>query len=359
MKKENVVDLFVSPDSAIRDVITCIDRSGRISIALIVDGDGRLLNTITDGDIRRAILAGLNLDAPISQILPIKARLPNPLPITAPVGTDPDTLMRIMKERSVRQIPLLDGEGKVADIVILSDLLPQNHVANMQAVIMAGGFGKRLQPLTDDLPKPMLPVGGKPLMELIVDQLKEAGIHEIIVSTHYKPEKIINHFGSGREFDVNLTYVNEEQPLGTGGVLGLMQPPTESLLVVNGDILTRINFRTMHAYHQEQNADMTVAVSHFSLQVPYGVIECDGSRVRSISEKPQLNFFVNAGIYLLEPVVFKYIKTAASFNMTDLIQWLLDAGRSVVSFPVFEYWLDIGQLEDYRKAQDDVHGEKQ
>lgn len=358
MNKRNVADLFVSPDSAIRDVIKCIDRSGRISIALIVDGNGRLLNTVTDGDIRRAILAGFSLDAPISQVLPIKARLPNPLPVTAPVGTDSDTLMRIMKERSVRQIPLVDGEGKVANIVILSDLLPQKHLT-MQAVIMAGGFGKRLQPLTDDLPKPMLPVGGRPLMELIVDQLKEAGIHEIIVSTHYKPEKIIDHFGSGQDFDVKLTYVNEEQPLGTGGVLGLMQPPKESLLVVNGDILTRINFRTMHAYHQEQNADMTVAVSHFSLQVPYGVIECDGSRVRSISEKPQLNFFVNAGIYLLEPVVFQYIRTGESFNMTDLIQWLLDAGRSVVSFPVFEYWLDIGQLEDYRKAQNDVHEEKQ
>jgi len=219
---------------------------------------------------------------------------------------------------------------------------------------MAGGLGTRLRPLTEDLPKPMLLVGGKPLIERVIEQLWLAGIRRVNLTTHYKPEKIIEHFGDGSTFGIELNYVNEEHPLGTGGALGLMPMPSQPLLVINGDILTQVNFRAMHAFHQEQKADLTVAVRRYEIQVPYGVIECEGARVRRLQEKPQVGFLVNAGIYLLEPSVYQFIPQNTSFNMTDLIQWLLDAGRTVVSFPVHEYWLDIGQPADYAQAQSDV-----
>jgi NDP-sugar pyrophosphorylase family protein len=228
----------------------------------------------------------------------------------------------------------------------------------LEAVIMAGGKGARLRPLTEDLPKPMLPVGGRPLMERIVEQLQQAGIRQVNVMTHYKPEKIIQHFGDGRDYGVELSYVNEDLPLGTGGALGLLTPPRETQLVINGDILTQVDFKAMLTFHQDNKADMTVAVSHYEIMVPYGVVECEGAQIRSLKEKPQLGFFVNAGIYLLEPSVYKFIPNGQYFNMTDLIRWLLDAGETVVSFPIREYWLDIGEYSDYMKAQNDVENGK-
>jgi NDP-sugar pyrophosphorylase family protein len=219
---------------------------------------------------------------------------------------------------------------------------------------MAGGSGTRLRPLTEDLPKPMLPIGGRPLMERLVEQLQQAGIRQVNVTTHYKPEKIVEHFGDGHAFGVEMRYVNEDRPLGTGGALGLIAPPQETLLVINGDIVTQVSFRAMLAFHQEHQAKMTVAVRRYEVQVPYGVVECEGSQVRQLREKPQLGFLVNAGIYLLEPSVYEFIPHGQHFNMTDLIQWVLEAGQTVVSFPIREYWLDIGQHPDYVQAQDDV-----
>ena len=348
-----VAELFVHLDTPIREVIKVIDRSGRISLALLVDDVGRLEATITDGDIRRAIMAGLSLEATVDAMMPIKAKLPNPDRVTAPFGTGDAALLLLLQERHVRQIPLLDADGRVVSVALLADLLPLGQ-RQMHAVIMAGGLGTRLRPLTDELPKPMLPVGGRPLMERIVSQLRRAGIHQIIVTTHYKPEKIVDHFGDGRDFDVHLEYVHEDEPLGTVGALGLIPAPTEPLLVVNGDVLTSVDFEAMLDYHQEQRADMTVGVRHYAFQVPYGVVECDGSRVLGVSEKPQLSFFVNAGIYLLEPAVCARAGCGVAMHMTDLIQQLIDTGLNVVSFPVLEYWTDIGQHADYLRAQSDA-----
>jgi NDP-sugar pyrophosphorylase family protein len=218
---------------------------------------------------------------------------------------------------------------------------------------MAGGEGQRLRPLTENTPKPMLPIGGKPLMELIVAQLRDVGIRKINIATHYQAEKIIDHFGAGEGFGVDISYVREESPLGTGGALGLIDRPKESVLVINGDILTDIDFRTMHAFHIDNKAQMTVAVRQYEVQVPYGVIDCEGSRLTGLREKPKLSFFVNAGIYLLEPDVYNYIPVNQRFNMTDLVDLLLAAGKTVVAFPVREYWLDIGQRADYERAQAD------
>jgi len=330
----------------------CVDR-GSCGIALVVDQERRLLGTITDGDVRRAILAGTDLEAPVSILLAGKISTQYPKPVTAQMGASRETLLELLHQNVLRQLPVLDGENRVVDLVMLDDLIPTQALP-LQAVIMAGGRGTRLRPLTEDLPKPMLPVGGKPLMELVIEQLRQVGIRRVNITTHYKPEKISDHFGDGSSFGVELNYVNEDKPLGTGGALGLMEAPTEPMLVINGDILTQVDFRAMLAYHREQCAVMTVAVKQYEVKVPYGVIECEGSRVCALKEKPQIHFLVNAGVYVLEPRVYEFIPNGEHFNMTDLIQRLLDAGHTVASFPIIEYWLDIGRFSDYEQAQNDV-----
>ncbi len=348
----SLAGISVRPEQTLREVIRVIDKNAK-GIALVVDPDWHLLGTISDGDVRRAMLAAIDLETPVRALLERKPGTQYPNPVTARVGAGPEALLALMRQYVLRQIPILNHEGRVVDLVMLDDLLPVAELP-LQAIIMAGGLGTRLRPFTEDLPKPMLDVGGKPLLELIVAQLQHAGIRRVNVTTHYKPEKIVEHFGDGHAFGVELSYVNEDRPLGTGGALGLMQSPQEPVLVINGDILTQVNFRAMLGFHQEQKADLTVAVRRYEMQVPYGVIECEGTRVRWLREKPQVGFLVNAGIYLLEPSVYHFIPQNTTFNMTDLIQWLLDAGRAVVSFPVHEYWLDIGQHADYAKAQGDV-----
>jgi len=356
MMVADLSDLSIAPDSSIRQAMACIGRNEK-GIVLITDEERRLLGTITDGDVRRAMLAGQSLDAPIGELLTCKVNSPYPEPVTAPIGTERSALLGLMREHVVRHVPLLDNDGRVVGLVTLDELLP-DQVLPLQAVIMAGGFGTRLRPLTEDLPKPMLPVGDRPLMELIIEQLHHAGIRRVNITTHYMSEKIVEHFGDGCDFGVELDYVTEEQPLGTAGALGLMKVPDEPLLVINGDILTRMDFRAMLDYHREQDADLTVGVRKYDLQVPYGVIECEGPRVRQVREKPLLRFFVNAGIYLLEPSVHHYIPTGCHFDMTDLIQRLLEEKRPVVSFPIVEYWLDIGRSVDYEQAQEDLRNGK-
>jgi len=352
MNSKELQSLFILFDDSIRTAMKCVDR-GSCGIALVVDQERHLLGAITDGDLRRAVLAGTDLELPISVILSSKLSTPYPKAVTASPETDRKALIALMHEHALRQIPILDSDGKVVDLVMMDNLIPAQDL-QLQAVIMAGGFGTRLWPLTKDLPKPMLSVGGKPLMELLIEQLRKVGIRRVNVSTHYKPEKISDHFGDGSAFGVELNYVNEDKPLGTGGTLGLMDAPKEPTLVINGDILTQIDFRAMLAYHRENRADMTVAVRQYDIKVPYGVVECEGSRVCALKEKPQIHFLVNAGIYLLDPKVYEFIPNGEHFNMTDLIQWLLRSDCIVASFPIIEYWLDIGQIADYERAQEMV-----
>ncbi len=352
MNDTEVQSLFISPDQSIREAMICIDR-GSCGIALVVDSERRLLGTITDGDVRRAVLAGTDLELPVNLLLDRKISTQYPTPVTASPETERNALIALMHKHGLRQIPIMDNDGRVVELVMLDDLIPTQDLP-LQAVIMAGGLGTRLRPLTEDLPKPMLPVGGKPLMELVIEQLRQVGIRRVNITTHYKPEKISDHFGDGSSFGVELNYVNEDKPLGTGGALGLIDTPKEPLLVINGDILTQIDFRAMLAYHQEHRAVMTVAVRQYDIKVPYGVIECEGSRVCALKEKPQMHLLVNAGVYLLEPKVYEFIPNGEYFNMTDLIQWLLVADHIVASFPIIEYWLDIGQLADYEQARNDM-----
>ena len=343
---QEVKQLFVQAHMSLREVMERIDKAG-LGIALLVDQKQRFVRTITDGDLRRAILEGESLESSVDA-------LPSPsngTSITAPADASQDEQLDIMLQSRVRHLPLLHEDGTVAELASSEEFVPHSP---MQAVIMAGGFGTRLRPLTDDTPKPMLPIGGKPLMERTIEGLERAGIKRINVTTHYLPEKITDHFGTGSRFGVQLNYVSEDQPLGTAGAIGLMDEVDEPLLVMNGDILTNVDYRSMLKYHQEQEAALTVAVRQYDFKVPYGVIEAKKGRVKRLKEKPQYNFLVNAGIYLLEPSVRRFIPFRKRFDMTELIDTLLENNETVVGFPIMEYWLDIGKHDDFQKAQQDI-----
>ncbi len=352
----DLTKVCIHPSSNILKAIASINNNA-LGIVLVTDDIGRLQATITDGDIRRAMLEGIRLDAPIQALLDNKTDKLYAKPVTARVRDSTDQIIRLMEEYVIRQIPLLDEQDRVVDLIMLEDIIPKEKLP-LSAVVMAGGYGTRLLPLTEDLPKPMLPVGDRPLMEHIIEQLQQTGIQRVNVATHYMSDKIKNHFGDGQDFGVNIDYVDEDKPLGTAGALGLMQKPDEPLLVINGDILTRVDFRAMLKYHHKHKADLTVGVRQYAFDVPYGVLECDGPFVRMLKEKPKYNFLVNAGIYLLEPSVHPYIPNDQRFDMTDLIEKLLEDNCTVVSFPIVEYWLDIGQPVDYQQAQEDAENGK-
>ncbi len=349
---KHIQSFCVDPRSTIRETIACIDSNAR-AIALVLDKDFRLTATITDGDIRRAILSGLQLDEPVGKLLETTEQVNRRKPITAPKGTPTPDLLILMQEFRLRQVPLLDAAGLVVDMAFLEDLLP-GQVSGIQALIMAGGFGQRLRPLTEDTPKPMLPVGDRPLLAIILEQLRCSGIRTTRISTHYKPEQISNYFGDGAGFGLDIQYVHEDEPLGTAGAVGRLQDWTKPLLVMNGDILTRLDFRSMLMFHQEHSAALTMAVRKYDTQVPYGVVEANGCSVIRVLEKPKSSCFINAGVYLLSPDVRRYLPKSTRFDMTDLIEALIANGREVVSFPIHEYWLDIGQPADYQKAQADL-----
>ncbi|MCL0053640.1 nucleotidyltransferase family protein, partial [Dehalococcoidia bacterium] len=338
--------------TSIRDAIAQMDLS-RIGIVLVVDEDMKLLGTVTDGDVRRAILADMNLENPVEDVLAEKAGSRFAQPITAPFESDQATMLQVLKQHDIQHLPLVDQQQRVTALVNLGEFAPEDGTLS-QAVVMAGGEGMRLRPLTEDLPKPMLPVGDRPLLELIIEQLQQTGIRRVNLTTHYKKDAIADHFGDGRDFGVEIRYVEEDQPLGTAGALSQVENHDGPLLVVNGDILTRVDFRAMLNFHKEHQAQMTVAVRRLESQLPYGVIETDGVIVTGISEKPVTRHFINAGIYLLEPNVRSYIPGTGAYDMPDLIIRLLDRGLRVISFPVMEYWKDIGHHADYQQAQADA-----
>ena len=343
-----LAQVMTDPDLPIADALARLEEAGT-GMLLLAREDRRLLGVVTDGDIRRHILAGGRLDEPCH-------RVANRAPLTGGPDTTPADALALMnhgREFVVNQLPLIQPTGELLQLWLRSDLVSAEPVA-LSAVIMAGGYGTRLRPLTDDMPKPMLPVGDRPLLERTVRRLREAGIQDVRVTTHYLGDRIASHFGDGKAFGVDITYLNEDRPLGTAGALALVNRPAGPLLVMNGDILTNLNFHALLAFHREHRADATVAVRKYDLTVPYGVVECEGTQVKALQEKPTERFLVNAGIYLLEPAVLDCIPPGERFDMTELIQVLLQQGRTVVSFPIVEYWLDIGRAEDYERAQSDV-----
>jgi len=337
-------NIIVSPDTTIAEAIQTLDQTST-GILLVCGPDAHLIGVITDGDIRRAILRSVSFSEPCLHIT-------NKNPVCAPEGISNKDALYMMdnsKPLFVNHLPVVDSERRITDLILRHNLILDDQMP-LQAVVMAGGLGERLRPLTEDVPKPMLPVGNKPILEHIINQLYSSGIRKVSIATHYLPDKITNHFKDGRKFGLDISYVNEEKPLGTAGAISLMEPIHAPMLVINGDILTKVDFRYMYNFHRENKAEMTVGVRHFGFKVPYGVVECKGQYICNLVEKPTQHFFINAGIYLLEPTIFHYIPSKKPYNMTDLIEHLIRDGKPVASFPIMEYWLDVGNPMDYAKA---------
>lgn len=343
---------LVQPTETVRAAMARIDQNAKRIVLATGDG-GRLIGTVTDGDIRRGLLGGLALDDTVQDLLDRKPPHLKRPPVTLPVGSSAARQREEMARRKVHHLPLVDEGGVVHDIVFFDELM-EGELLPLHAVVMAGGLGSRLGELTRNVPKPMLPLGDRPILEWILDGLRLSGIQHVTVTTHFQAHVIREHFGDGRRFDVEIDYVHEERPRGTAGSLRRFQDSEVPLLVMNGDILTKVDFRAMDRFHRENSADLTVAVREHQMVHPYGVIESDGVEVRTVREKPVFTSFINAGIYIVSPEILAKIPEEGRYDMTDLMRAAVEAGRKVVSFPVYEYWRDIGQLDDYHRAKDDV-----
>ncbi len=340
----------VSPDTTIKDVLSIIDKAS-LQIALVIDESECLLGTVTDGDVRRGILKGVGLDATVETIYKRN-------PIVAHANDDFQTVREFMKREYIRQLPILDKEGRVVRLEILKEFFRKPKHSN-PVIIMAGGLGTRLKPLTETCPKPLLKVGGKPILKIILENFIEYGFCNFFISVHYKAQMIQKHIGDGSDLGVNITYLREDKRLGTAGSLSLLPKNLkEPFLIINGDLLTKVNFQYLLEFHQEHQACATMCVREYQFQVPYGVVSVDGDRLTAIDEKPVHTFFINAGIYALDPGMLDIIPKNIYYDMTDLFDSFLKKGFSTSVFPIREYWLDIGRMQDFKQANEDCFQKK-
>lgn len=325
-----------------KQVVQAID-AGASQIVLVVEQDSRLLGTVTDGDFRRALLKGLPMETPVTQIMNTNFHW---LPSTATEGE----ALRLMHRRGIHQVPVLDDAGCVIRLFLIEEIIQQQARPN-PVVIMAGGRGQRLKHLTSDCPKPMLPVGNKPILEIILEQCIDAGFREFYFSVNYLKEVIQDHFGDGRSWDVSIRYLEESKPLGTAGALSLLPSMFEHpVLVLNGDVLTRVQYDRLLRFHTEQSAHATLCVREHTTQIPYGVVHTNGVAVRGLEEKPVLTHYVNAGIYLLDPTILNLVPSDQFFDMPQLFEEAVKHEHPVAAFPVHEYWLDVGLPETLNRA---------
>jgi dTDP-glucose pyrophosphorylase len=335
---------FVTEAMPLIEALRRIDQ-GNLQIA-VVERDGKIVGTLTDGDVRRALLSGSGLDDPVGKIM-------NRDPITAPVGIAPTAALTLMRRRSIHQLPIVDGEGRVLEVKLLDDLASPSHTEHW-VVLMAGGLGSRLKPLTDEVPKPLIRVGDKPILETVLNGFIKSGFEKFFVSVNYKAEMIQEYFGDGSAWGVEINYLREQEKLGTAGSLSLMpERPTHPFFVMNGDLLTTVNFERMLEYHKQHSAFSTVCVREHSITVPFGVVDFDEARLLGIREKPTQKFFVNAGVYLLDPGVLDDIGANESIDMPNLIERTIARGKTSVAFPLREYWIDVGRLDDLQRASDE------
>ena len=338
---------FLEPDATIGDAIAALEAC-EIKIALVVDGERKLLGTITDGDIRRGFLKGLGVDSLAKEVM-------NASPVTAKVGEERDVYRLTMARTVRRQLPLLDEQARVVEIVDESEFNAPSTHENL-VFVLAGGLGSRLMPLTETRPKPMLAVGGKPILQRILESFVGAGFRHFCFSLGYRGKQIREHFGSGDQWGVSIDYVEETEPLGTAGALGLLsRRPNHPVLVINGDVLTQMNFQHLLDFHLESDADATICTRSYHFEIPFGVMELDGPNVSAISEKPTMDVLVNAGIYCLGPDIVDEIRAARqACDMPDVLRAAIDKGANVSAFPIHEYWIDVGRLNDLEKAQLDL-----
>ncbi|MGM4906785.1 nucleotidyltransferase family protein [Tardiphaga sp. 866_E4_N2_1] len=343
----NVQETLVGPLATIKDVIETIERSSA-KVALVVDADRRLLGTVTDGDVRRGLLRGVNIDNSASVIMNSKPRV-------ASFDDDPAGVLDLLRKNLCRQVPILDTEGRVVALRTLDEALRVPRRPN-PVFLMAGGRGQRLRPLTDNCPKPMLHIGGRPILQIIVENMVQQGFQDFYISVNYRREMIRQHFGDGSAWGASIRYIEEDEdkPLGTAGAISLLSDtPSHPMIVMNGDILTKVAFGALLDFHHEHAAVATMCVRDYFVQIPYGVIELDDHRIAEIVEKPVHRFLVNAGIYVLEPSAVGMIPSGSAYDMPTLFERLAADQSSASVFPITEYWLDIGRMDDFNKANDD------
>jgi dTDP-glucose pyrophosphorylase/predicted transcriptional regulator len=319
-----------------------------LRIVMVVDKEGCLIGTVTDGDIRRGLINQLSMSSALIEFM-------NENPTVSLIEDDKASILRKMKRLDLLQIPIVDKDRKIVGLETLQHLLEKNRFDN-PVFLMAGGFGKRLAPLTDDTPKPLLKIGSKPILENILDQFINAGFYNFYISTHYKAEMVKKYFGDGSNWNVNIKYIHESKPLGTAGSLGLLPNDSRKLpiLMMNGDLLTKVDFEGLLNFHLKEGGDATMCVREYDFQVPYGVIRTNGKRIIAIEEKPIHRFFVNAGIYVLDPSLLDMINGKSYLDMPQLLERKMGKSGQVNMFPVHEYWLDIGQIEQFDQAQKDM-----
>jgi len=339
---KDIEKVKLTASSTIKEALSIID-SGAVKIAIVVDENDILIGTLTDGDIRRAILNGKTIADTIEDVYFRE-------PTVASVNASRQEIINLCTSKKIYQIPVVDDRGKVVSIDLLDELLkPEAHVNKV--VLMVGGLGTRLRPLTEETPKPMLHVGGKPILQTIIEKFASYGFVNIVMCVNYKSHIIQDHFGDGSKFGVKIEYVLEETRMGTAGALSLLnEKPDAPFFVMNGDLLTNVNFEHLLDVPQGNNAVATMCVREYDFQVPYGVVNVVDGKIRSIEEKPVQKFFVSAGIYMLDPKTIDLIPENEFYDMPTLFEKLIAMDENTVSFPLREYWLDIGRIEEYEKA---------
>ncbi|MGL4611618.1 MAG: nucleotidyltransferase family protein [Trueperaceae bacterium] len=333
---------LVSPENTIRQVLRVIDNA-ELQVALVTDPQDKLLGVITDGDVRRGLLRGQSLESPALSIMN-----------TEFIAASPDMFLTaveaLMREKQLRHMPILDADGRILDLVLLDETTKTQRLDNL-VVLMAGGLGERLGELTRETPKSLLKIGEKPILEIILESFLAQGFYRFCMSINYKADMIENHFGDGSRWGAEIRYVRESKRLGTGGSLSLLpEVPKEPFFVMNGDLLTKVNFKGMLEFHKAQAQLATMAVREYDVQIPFGVTELQGTTITGIVEKPIKRFFVNAGVYVLSPQCLPIIPQDTFFDMPNLFQKLMQGGFTTSSFPLHEYWLDIGQMGDFQRA---------
>ena len=333
---------LVGIDVSLREAMAAIDRAG-YQLALVVDEERRLLGSLSDGDARRALLAGMSLDDNVAAAV-------HRDPICARAGDDRDAVLALMRQKNLHQIPLVDARGVVVGLDHVDDFLVPPRRDNW-VVIMAGGLGSRLQELTRDIPKPMLTIGSRPLLETIVRGYLAQGFHRFYFAVNYKAELIDAHFGDGSRFGAEIRYLREDRRLGTAGALSLLpEVPELPIVVTNADLLTKEDIGYMVDQHVEQGGEATMAVRHYEMQVPFGVVREEGGCIEAIEEKPVQRFVVSAGIYVLSPGVLRHVPADTYFDMPSLFEALTRDGRRARCHYINGYWLDIGRMPDYERA---------
>lgn len=337
-----IKEISVPPSINVRQALTQMNLAG-VGLLLILDGDQKLLGIVTDGDIRRGLIRGISLDAVITEVINSNFKY---WPANKPV----DAAITFLRASHRRHLPVLDKDLKLVDLILLDEI--QFKTRENAVVLMVGGLGTRLRPLTDDSPKPMLKVGNKPFLESILENFISQGFRNFYFCVNYLAEKIIDYFGDGSNWGIKIKYTHEETPLGTAGALSLIHDAIiEPLIVMNGDLLTKIDFNNLLEHHYQEKNYASMCVRNYEIQIPYGVIETDGLYIKNITEKPIHNYLVNAGIYVLNPACIAMIPKEQYYDMPSLFRDLLQNNLQVGVFPIQDYWIDIGRSEDFEMAK--------